>query len=105
MRFGEGLRHSRVMKSYTSLSASRTDNALQHSAASLSYVTLFPASCAVTLFYAMLFLACLAGVCALVLIGDKLRRGYIDWCEGRDIIRNERSLARCVIPQSSSFGA
>jgi hypothetical protein len=54
---------------------------LQHSAGSTRYVTLSPASCAVTLFYAMLFLACLDGVCALVLIGDRLRRVYIDWYE------------------------
>jgi hypothetical protein len=47
------------------------------------YVALFPASCAVTLFYVVLFLACLAGVCALVLIGDKLRRVYLDWRERR----------------------
>jgi hypothetical protein len=54
-----------------------------------------------TLFYAMLFLACLAGVCALVLIGDMLRRVYIDWRERRGIIRNECARAFGLIPHSA----
>jgi hypothetical protein len=76
---------------------------LQHSAGSARYVTLSPASCAVTLFYAMLFLACLDGVCALVLIGDRLRRVYIDWYERRGTIRNEPAPAASVIPRSAYF--
>jgi hypothetical protein len=41
------------------------------------------------LFYIELFLACLTGVCAFVVIGDELRRVYINWRERRDIFRNE----------------
>jgi hypothetical protein len=38
-----------------------------------------------SLFYVALFLACLTGVCALVMIGDKLRRMYVDWLASTDI--------------------
>jgi hypothetical protein len=36
-------------------------------------------------FYVALFLACLTGVCAFVMIGDKLRRMYIEWLASTDI--------------------
>jgi hypothetical protein len=43
-----------------------------------------------TLIYAALFFACLVGVCVLVLIGDLLRRAYIQWLGCADIcIRDE----------------
>jgi hypothetical protein len=38
-----------------------------------------------SVFYVALFLACLTGVCALVMIGDKLRRMYVDWLASTDI--------------------
>jgi hypothetical protein len=41
------------------------------------------------LFYVALFLACLTGVCALVVIGDELQRVYFDWRERCDSFRNE----------------
>jgi hypothetical protein len=40
-------------------------------------------------FYVALFLACLTGVCALVVIGDKLRRIYIDWLASTDICTSD----------------
>jgi hypothetical protein len=45
------------------------------------------------LFYVTLFMACLTGVCAFVVIGGELRRVYVDWCERRDIFRNEPRLS------------
>jgi hypothetical protein len=41
------------------------------------------------LFYVALFLACLTGVCAFVVIGDELHRVYIGWRERCDSFRNE----------------
>jgi len=37
-----------------------------------------------SVFYVALFLACLTGVCTFVVIGDKLRRMYIDWLASTD---------------------
>jgi hypothetical protein len=67
------------------------------------YVALFPASCAVTLFYVALFVACLTGVCALVVIGDKLGRVYVDWRKRGDSFRNEPAPAASLRPQSASL--
>jgi hypothetical protein len=58
---------------------------------------------AVTLFYTMLFLACLGGVCAIVLIGDKLRGVYVDWRDSSDIVRRESPHAASAIPHSAFF--
>jgi hypothetical protein len=55
----------------------------------LRYVALYAASCGMTLIYAVLFFACLVGVCALVLIGDKVRSVYIGWLGSTDLILDE----------------
>jgi hypothetical protein len=43
-------------------------------------------------FYAALFLACLTGVCTFVVIGDKLRRTYIDWLASADLFTRDEPL-------------
>ncbi len=48
------------------------------------------------LIYAELFFACLVGVCALVVIGDKLRSVYIDWLGSTDLVRDEPTERRHV---------
>jgi hypothetical protein len=53
-----------------------------------------------TLIYAVLFFACLVGVCALVLIGDKVRSVYIDWLGSTDLIRDEPTERRHVYIES-----
>jgi hypothetical protein len=52
------------------------------------------------LIYAELFFACLVGVCALVVIGDKLRSVYIDWLGSTDLVRDEPTERRHVYIES-----
>jgi hypothetical protein len=53
-----------------------------------------------SLFYVTLFMACLTGVCAVVVIGDKLRSVYIDWLGSTDLIRDEPTERRHVYIES-----
>jgi hypothetical protein len=53
-----------------------------------------------TLIYAVLFFACLVNVCALVLIGDRVRSVYIDWLGSTDLIRDEPTERRHVYIES-----
>jgi hypothetical protein len=63
-------------------------------------VPLFPAFGAGMLIYAELFFACLVGVCAFVVIGDKLRSVYIDWLGSTDLMRDEPTERRRVYIES-----
>jgi hypothetical protein len=45
-------------------------------------------------FYSALFVACLTGVCTFVVIGDKLRRIYIDWLGSADLLTRDEPARR-----------